>query len=232
MNILKRLFKFSHSSWSAFVVAVEIILGTTLCFSSIIVFGFFTHKMLETDFNLFDVQVSRYVYSVRTPALTSLMVMVSGLGADVSLVIAIILCIILFMKKHKKESLLLAVALLMGIVLDNAFKLAIHRTRPLISPLVIENSYSFPSGHAMNAFVFYSLLAYFSFHFFHSQKLTLLVSIFSGAIILLVGFSRIYLGVHFPTDVIAGYIAGFWWLVTILLLEYTLIFYKQFKHSE
>jgi undecaprenyl-diphosphatase len=84
----------------------------------------------------------------------------------------------------------------------------------------------------MNAFIFCALLSYFSFHFFRNKKVTVLLTVLSMIYVLVVGFSRVYLGVHYFSDVVAGYIAGFWWFVTVLLLDKTLIFYKLYKKTE
>ena len=116
-------------------------------------------------------------------------------------------------------------------MINTALKTFIARERPSQSPLVIENTYSFPSNHAMNATIFFGLISYFSFHFFRKKSLSVMISLLSILLIILIGFSRIYLGVHYFSDVMAGYFAGFWWFVTVLLVDHTLKFYKLFKEE-
>ncbi|MEP7167282.1 MAG: phosphatase PAP2 family protein [Candidatus Woesebacteria bacterium] len=164
--------------------------------------------------------------------MTSFMEFVSSFGDNICLALAGLVSVIFLMKKHRIEAVLFCLVLLMGLILNNTFKLLYQRPRPNISPLVVEHSYSFPSGHAMNSFIFYALLVYFSYHFFHKKSLTILMSIVAVVLVGMIGFSRVYLGVHYFTDVVAGYIAGFWWFITVLLIQHLLIFYKLYKSSE
>ncbi len=227
-----KLHAFCKSSPSALIVTFEVLAGLVFCFIGLAAFVWFTKEILERDNLLFDQAFSMSVYALRTPQLTSLMLLFTSFGNQVLLALAGTIAIIFSIRKHKKEAVLFCVAIAMGAVLNSAFKMMVQRPRPNISPLVIERSYSFPSGHAMNSFIFYALVAYFSYHFFRNKKVSIVVTILCGALILLIGFSRIYLGVHYLTDIIAGYIAGFWWFITILLVEHTLIFYRLFRKSE
>ena len=188
--------------------------------------------MMEFDFISFDIFISNAIYHWRTPQLTSIMLFITSLGDLFPFVVASLLSIIFLMKSHKKEAILFSLTLIMGILLNILMKFLIQRPRPQLEPLVSELTYSFPSGHAMNSFIFFALLSFFSFHFFRNRRLTIGISILSIICILLVGFSRIYLGVHYFSDVVAGYIAGFWWFVTVLLIDRTLIFYKLYKKTE
>jgi len=83
----------------------------------------------------------------------------------------------------------------------------------------------------MTAFALYILIAYFAFRFIHTPPLKYLIIIASFLLIIAVGLSRIYLGVHYPSDVLAGYIASFWWLANILFIRRTLHHYGQYSEE-
>ena len=91
-------------------------------------------------------------------------------------------------------------------------KLIIHRARPADPLLKMVRGYSFPSGHALMSMVFYGLLIYIIRHELKNRLVGGVISIFLMFLILMIGFSRIYLRVHYATDVIAGLAIGFIWL--------------------
>jgi undecaprenyl-diphosphatase len=231
-SLLKEIANFTLSSKETVIITTEIFIGVALCFFSLVLFVHFSDDVLERDFEQFDSIISQTIYQLRSPTLTYIMMEITALGSGTHILISSLVGIIFLIKKHKKESILFSLALIMGILINGALKTIIQRPRPLEDALILEKMSSFPSGHAMNAFIFFSLLSYFSYHFFKNKKITLVLSLFSACCILLVGVSRVYLGVHHPTDVLAGYLAGFWWFITVLLVEHTLIFYKLFKRSE
>lgn len=231
-SLIKKILGFTVSSKETVIITTEIFIGVALCFFSLVLFVHFSEEVMEKDFENFDSAITHSVQAFRNPTLTYIMTEVTTLGSGTHILISSLVGIIFLIKKHKKESILFSLALIMGILINGALKTIIQRPRPLDDALIIEKMSSFPSGHAMNAFIFFSLLSYFSYHFFQNKKITLGLTIFSICCILAVGVSRVYLGVHHPTDVIAGYIAGFWWFITVLLIEHTLLFYKLFKRSE
>lgn len=167
----------------------------------------------------FDVFLSLLFYELRSPELTSFMFFITLLGYE--LLLALLACVffITVLKEHKREALMIVVIFIVGVLLNLLLKEVIGRERPTISPLMDENFHSFPSGHAMNAFVFYITVVIYVYRISRKISLTLLSLFINGAIILLVGASRIYLGVHYLTDVLAGFIAGFWWITTALVIE-------------
>lgn len=231
-KITKEIEKIADNTSKSVVIIGELFLGLFMCIFSLFIFIFLTSEMLETDFNSFDIALSHSIYNLRTPALTNVMIIITDLTYQTPLILFSLISIILLIKKHTKEAVLFCIIMIMGILLNLFLKEMIQRPRPTIAPLVSELSYSFPSGHAMNSFIFFTVLAYFSYHFFKNKLLTIISTFFAIFLILLIGFSRVYLGVHYPTDIIAGYIAGFWWFVTVLLIDRTLIYYKIFKKSE
>jgi membrane-associated phospholipid phosphatase len=157
----------------------------------------------------FDLMMSNFVYSLRTPTLNQIMLWVSFLGSTPFISSAVtIIVLLLWIKSRKKESLILGSTLIASVAINNILKYSFHRLRPDIFPLENASFYSFPSGHAMNSLVFYGLIAYFV-----CQKIKSGFwrnTIITGTVILIIAisFSRIYLGAHYPTDVIAGFTAG------------------------
>jgi len=101
---------------------------------------------------------------------------------------------------------------------NTALKLLINRAAPDVEHLVSVATLSFPSGHAMSAISFYGFLIYLIYNIKMKRIFKIgLITLFS-IMIFLIGVSRIYLGVHFPSDVAGGYIAGFIWVIFCIVL--------------
>lgn len=99
------------------------------------------------------------------------------------------------------------------------FKISFERIRPEFDRVIEITGYSFPSGHAMISLAFFGMLSYLlvqNYTFLQSYKK--IIYIITGLFIFMVGFSRVYLGVHYPTDVFGGYLAGATWLLVCVLL--------------
>jgi membrane-associated phospholipid phosphatase len=102
-------------------------------------------------------------------------------------------------------------------VLNQLLKGLFERPRPYFEhPLLVETSYSFPSGHAMESFVVYGMLAYFAVLALRSWKARVGVVFGAALLVVLIGLSRMYLGVHYFSDVLAGYAAGGVWLSALI----------------
>ena len=207
----------------------QIALGIVFSLLSLLLFLEILSEVLSKDILFIDTLVLNFIYSFRDPLLTNIMHFVSFLGGEFMLLSATVIVVFLAFKQHKKEAVLFAFIVLSGYVLNNAIKYLLKVPRPDIDPLSATGFYSFPSGHAMNSLIFYGLLAYFTFHFTRNRGLGVLVSVLSIILIILIGFSRLYLGLHYTSDVIGGFIAGFWLLTTAILIDKTLTFYKLFR---
>jgi membrane-associated phospholipid phosphatase len=220
------------TSRTALILFTEVFMGVISSVSLAVLFVSLTTEIFEMDTQFIDTTVSRLIYSLRTPPLTAFMLFITDLGADYILVGLVAIIIFLIWKRHRKEALLFLIITAMGVFINSTLKILIQRPRPLISPMISASSYSFPSGHAMNSFVFYAFLSFYIFHFTRRKLLSSIVSILCAVLILLIGFSRIYLGVHYPSDILAGYLVGFWWFVTALAIEKTITFLKLFREME
>lgn len=136
---------------------------------------------------------------------------------------AIVLTVLLLLRKQWK-GIYLAAGLIGTTALYNAFKLAFHRVRPdTVFALVHEGSYAFPSGHAAIAVVLYGFIAYVLCMWFRRWWERAFIALCSATLILLIGFSRIYLGAHWITDVLGGWFLG----LAVLTLVVSLLSQKE-----
>ncbi len=226
---------FTFSSHGIVLLVCEIAVGLIVVVASSLLFvDIAKDTLFDKQLLLLDSEISQFLYSFRTPLLTQIMLFASFLGADFILVISTIIVILFSWKKHRYESVLFSIMLIFGVLLNVFLKQIFQRPRPTIDPLFDLTTYSFPSGHAMNSLVFYLTLAYFTYHFTRSMKKAFIAMCIALVIIGLIGMSRIYLGVHYPTDVAAGYIAGLLWFVLVLFMERTLRYatlYKSYRRK-
>jgi undecaprenyl-diphosphatase len=213
---------------ASLVISLEILVGLTLSIISLMFFIDITERVLASS-GSFDNAISQFFYSVRSPELTTIVKVITAFGDEIVLAVATLLFIVLNWKKHKREAIVFAVVLFMTLVINILVKETVARPRPAIDPLFKIDTYSFPSGHAMNAFVFYALIARFIFHFTHKSELGFMLAFCSIILIFLIGLSRVYLGVHYLSDVVAGFVGGFWIVITAILIERTLTFYRLFR---
>ena len=207
--------KFAGKSYIFFVLSVVASL-------SILLFLFIWLNLESLRSQNFEHDVSNFIQSFRNDALTSYMKFVTHVGDLFGyIVIILILGIILLLKRRFDLVIQIVSVVVSSALLNLVLKSLIDRPRPYGVALVKVNFHSFPSGHATSAIVFYGLMIYFIFKLTKNLSLKLLSSFFCILIILLIGVSRIYLGVHYPTDVLAGYSFGFFYLlVTLIIIEY------------
>jgi undecaprenyl-diphosphatase len=195
----------------------RVLLGLGLALATILVLGWLTSEMLEGETLHFDGTVRDWVHAHSSNVLTTLMRAVSFIGSPGILgPAAIIIFLLLRYFGWLREARLLLIAMLGALLLEQVLKLAFHRARPVSFFGVPEpSSYSYPSGHALFAVCFFGTLAWILAARLSSRLSR--AALWTGAILIagLIGYSRIYLGVHYPTDVIAGYTSALVWLTVL-----------------
>lgn len=165
----------------------------------------------------FDDQVFNALKPYITPARTNFMNFITFLGKHDALIPLNILLIGYFLYKKKKWFAVRVTALaLSSLLLKFILKLFFQRARPDIPVIEKVSGLSFPSGHALIGVVFYGLVIFVIWHEVKQRWLKILLTIFFVMLILLIAFSRVYLRVHYASDVIAGLAVGFIWLVLSL----------------
>jgi membrane-associated phospholipid phosphatase len=171
----------------------------------------------EGETQAFDDAIRSAVQFVASPSATRLFRTMTDLGSGWLLTPATILCAFGFLlRKRIRGAILLSVTMLGVAVLDHGLKLAFARARPEpFFGVPVPPSYSFPSGHALGAFCFYGALAALLAVRVRSLPLRVVIWTAAALVILAVGFSRVYLGVHYATDVVAGFGVGFVWVLTV-----------------
>jgi undecaprenyl-diphosphatase len=186
----------------------------------LILFGWIAEEMLHGDTLRFDMSVRTWVHQLASPALTQTMIFISLLGDQILIVELILVLLIFLVVGWRRAAAWLAVTMLGVQVLDTVLKHEFHRVRPQPYFVAAPTSFSFPSGHAITAFCFYGVLAGLLTDRIGSRAARIALWAFTAILIIAIGLSRIYLGVHYPSDVIAGYLAGAVWVGTIIVLDH------------
>ncbi|MED3727587.1 phosphatase PAP2 family protein [Priestia filamentosa] len=190
-----------------------------MLFFSIFIFWKFADTLVEEELHTFDITIIDWIQSFISDKLTKILETLTFLGSAKA-VIAISILIIILMLFNKKwwETLFFVVAVLGSSLFNLLLKFIFQRTRPSIHPLITETGYSFPSGHSMVSFVLYGMITYFLVLFYVKRFVKIITILFFSLLVLLIGISRIYLGVHYPSDVLAGFAVGGTWLIICLIV--------------
>lgn len=183
-----------------------------ILFGCLLLFGFIAFNVYKgndfySDGVIYDFVSEHFIGEGMTPFIK----FVTWFGSTVGIVL---MCIIsLFIFRDKKINVSMIICLIIGTILNNALKVIFMRARPDINPLVIEKSYSFPSGHSMVSMIFYGYLIYLIYNHVENKKVKLILISLISVLVLNIGFTRIYLGVHYASDVIGGFILGIAYLI-------------------
>ncbi|ARV57684.1 phosphatase PAP2 family protein [Nostocales cyanobacterium HT-58-2] len=204
------------------LIATIGIVGLTSCLLILFVVAKLAEEVLEKEAFAFDTSFLLWLHQFANPSLDNLMLTITNIGNPSTMVIVAGTSLgILCWRHYRVEAYIFVLACLGGLLLNTGLKLFFSKPRPeLWHQLISEKSFSFPSGHALGSMVLYGFTAYLLA--IHHPKFA--NGIYSLALILItaIGISRLYLGVHWPTDVIAGYGVGFLWLmvcITMLKLQ-------------
>ncbi len=166
----------------------------------------------------FDLAGRAALRSLEGPTLSAIMWGASVYGAPVRLSpLGLIAAAVFLYRGWRRGALLVIVTLAGAWVIDTGLKLLYARARPraFFDYYPAPESYSFPSGHALFSVCFFGGLAALLTHRINSRALQAAIWVAAVAIILLIGGSRVYLGVHYPTDVVGGYAVGIVWVTAV-----------------
>ncbi len=191
-----------------------------LCLLAIFLFAKLSDNVLEQEAFNFDKTILIWIHQFANPVLDRVMLSFTRLGNPSTVVpLTILVFSILWWRYYQTEAKIFALNCLGGSILNTGLKLAFNKPRPQLWPqLISETTFSYPSGHALGSMVLYGFLGYLLAT--HMPQYAGAFYSAAGILIIAVGISRLYLGVHWPTDILAGYSVGFLWvLVCITLLR-------------
>ena len=200
------------------------IIGLAVCLLIIYVLSELSEEVWEKEAFAFDKIILLWIHQFSNPTRDIIMLNITKLGNPIMMVtITIITFGILWWKRYRQEAKIFGLHALGGTILSYGLKLAFNKSRPqLWEQLINETSFSYPSAHALGAMVIYGFIAYLLAS--HYPKQGKIIYTFAAILIGAIGLSRLYLGVHWTTDVIAGYGVGYLWVmfsITMLKLQNT-----------
>jgi undecaprenyl-diphosphatase len=205
------------TSESQRLLTLELLIGLLIAGAALVLFTWLGREVLEGEVLAFDERIRALVHDAASPRLTALMRAASLYGGPGVLIPAGLVAALAFMIRGWRRGALLVVVTLAGAgLLNGLLKFSFARVRPAsYFDYPLPGSPSFPSGHALYAASIFGGLAVLLTARVGSFPLQLAIWFASLSLILLVGISRVYLGVHYPSDVLAGYAIGIIWVTTV-----------------
>ena len=214
--MLKRISKRVKSVWAELaLLSAEMLVIVIVFILALMVFAYLVRKVIVLDGAEFDQRVFKYLETYVTERNSDIMQFFTLLGSHNFLIPAnlVLIAYFLFIRKHRWYSIKIPAIALSSLGLMFGLKHLFNRQRPNIPLLEEAKGLSFPSGHALFSVTFYGLLIYIIFKTFKRKDLRWTLIGLLILLIIIIGFTRIYLRVHYTTDVIAGFCVGFLWLV-------------------
>lgn len=194
-----------------------------LLFICLTIFVFILINVLNGSISVFDTTIYNLISSLKSNFMTVFFRTITRFGDEEVLILIAILCLIFI--KNRRIGSSIAVNLASVGLISHIIKEIVQRQRPPIElRMVEESSFSFPSGHAMASMAFYGLIIYFINKNTKSKKIKNISCMILSILIFLIGISRIYLGVHYASDVLAGFM-----LSAVYLILYITFVLKLFK---
>jgi len=210
-GVLRLIGRRAHNVYAIFGIfllsGAAIAIGFTWAFSEL------AERVRAGGTQAFDESVMRWIAMHQYPKLQMAMLEITSLGTGtVVAMIVFVAGLFLWLNSHKHSAVLLIAATLGALVLDGLLKIGFDRPRPEVFKWgTYAVSSSFPSGHAMSSVVVYGTVAYLAARLQQNARSRVLTMVMAAVIIVLICASRLYLGVHYPSDVLAGIVIGIAW---------------------
>lgn len=213
---------------------MSLVLGMAAAIGALLFFAWLTDEVLDGETHHFDEITRAAVHQFASPLLTATMRGISFVGSSLFLTAATVVMFTWFMvHRWRREGWLLGITMLGAALLNTTLKLTFRRPRPVpFFNLLTPDSYSFPSGHSLASFCFFGALATVLTARIDNSRINFFTWVISGTLVLLIGLSRIYLGVHYTTDVLAGFAAALIWIAVIRFLEMQLVRRKKKRQMQ
>lgn len=200
-------------------VGATLVVALVAAVLSILLFSWLAHFVFDGASRQFDEKVRGAVHGLFSPAMTHAMVITSSLGSTVLVIVFLLALGTFAWLRWRRAALWLLLSFIGALILDVTLKYTFHRARPVPFFGVAPRSYSFPSGHAFMSFCLYGVLAGLITARVRSVPLRIALWATAALLVFFIGLSRIYLGVHYPTDVIAGYIGAAVWVSSLVAAD-------------
>lgn len=207
-------------------LSLRLLIAFIFCLGFAVLFGYIAASIQNESIENFDSVVIGFVQGMESDWLTPLMKVFTWIGSwyIVGPVTIIAFLLIFFVYKDHSKSFLLVTVIVGTIVLNTLLKFYFKRERPEIYRILDANGFSFPSGHTMMAFSLYTIIAYIFWRNVKKPIYRVFLIMFTVFMISIISIGRIYLGVHYPSDIAGGIIASFLW-VTIVVAAFR--FYQK-----
>lgn len=192
-----------------------------LLFICLVIFIAILEDVFDAEIVTFDTTIYNAISLSKTNAVTNILKIITQFGSAGFLILITILSFIVL--KNKKIPFCIALNLASIGALNQILKRIIQRPRPEGFRLIEETGYSFPSGHSMASMAFYGLIIYLVFKYVKNKNTKIIICTILSLLVLLIGISRIYLGVHYASDVIAGFVLSIAYLVVYITIVLKLI---------
>jgi undecaprenyl-diphosphatase len=191
------------------------VVGFAGLIASLVVLGAIAEGVRTQEVFALDTWATPFLHGIASPGMDALMNALTTMGSSLVLVplFAVVVAALLLRRRYG-AALFLTVASAGALVIDATMKLIFERPRPKLDYAAVLPDYSFPSGHAMNAVVVYITLALILWSVF-GRRIGITATVVAAVLAVGVGGSRIYLGYHYFTDVIGGFLAGIIWLLVV-----------------
>lgn len=194
----------------------------------IVIFGIIATLLLIDKITPFDNVIYNAIISLKSDSVTKFFKLITKLCNEKFIIIATLLIFIILLFKKKKIGFILTLNVLLCSGLNTVIKHIFLRPRPVGLKLIKQGGYSFPSGHSMMAVAFFGILIYLVCRSKWKKSIKILLSSLLTVLILLIGISRIYLGVHFASDVLAGFAIA----LSYLIIFTSVVFKDKKKKSQ
>jgi membrane-associated phospholipid phosphatase len=194
---------------------MTVVVGLVGLIASLLVLGHIADGVREQEIFALDTWATPFLHGIASPGLDTVMLRLTDIGSSLVIVpIFVVVIGLTLWRRRYGAALFLGIASGGALVLNGAMKVLFERPRPHLAWATVLPDYSFPSGHTMNAFVFYVALALIAWSVL-GRRLGLIAVVVAVAVAIGVGMSRIYLGYHYLTDVVGGLLAGIAWLLVV-----------------
>ena len=206
------------------ILSLFLTLGMLAAIATLVFLGWLADQVFEGDMRHFDDATRAAVHTFASPSMTLFMRFMSFVGSSFFLTVLTVAAFVWFATRGwGREAKLFALTMIGASLLNITLKLAFKRPRPIpFFDLTAPESYSFPSGHSLASCCFFAGFAAILSGRIKSRRTRTILWTMATIMFLLIGFSRIYLGVHYTTDVIAGFASALIWILVVRFVESTL----------